>query len=555
MVRRLGPCALGWLWLLIAPLALAQQESQLSATVDRPVVHDNESFTYTLRAEGPVRGDPDMDAIQRQFDVLSQNKSSRIQFVNGQTSQVTEWQFQLMPKSAGEFKLPAVSVGTLQSNAVNLRVVPPEKSNGSTADVFMELEAEPETVYVQSQVTVKLRLFVAVSTGRATLTQPEVTGGEAIVERLGEDSQYQTTRGGRTYVVRERRFAVFPQQAGPLTIGPAVFEAMVIPDRGFSRVQRFRSRAVKLDVQPAVAPPPAMTGAAWLPAQHVKLSESWSDDGDLPVGIPRTRKIVIEADGLLETQLPDVPIPQQDGVRQYADQPELSRDVTENGLHARRSVSLAIIAQTPGDVTLQGLKLPWWNVTAKRWEVAELPPHVLHVTPSVDAPAQATPPVPAPADTPEKGASPTTAVWPVVSAALALAWLATMTLWWLRSRGPRSPRSGPAGKQTREEASQRRLLRELRAACAAGDADSARRSLLSWAEQRFPATPPRSLGALAALLPESLAQEILDLEVHIYGVTAGSWDGQSLAAQLPTLESAGPAAAAGKEEPLLPLYR
>ena len=390
MVSRVASRVLGCVLLLIAPFALAQQDSQLTASVDRPVVHDNESFTYTLRAEGPVRGDPEMDAIQRQFDVLGQNKSSRIQFVNGQTSQVTEWQFQLMPKSLGEFDLPAVSVGTLQSNAVSVRVIAPERGDGSTADIFIELEAEPATVYVQSQVILKLRLFVAVQTGRATLTQPEVTGGEAIVERLGEDSTYQTTRGSRTYIVRERRFAIFPQQAGPLTIGPAVFEAMVIPDRGFSRVQRFRSSTVKLDVQPAVAPPPSMAGAAWLPAEHVTLSDSWSDDGDdLPVGVPRTRKVIIEADGLLETQLPELSIPQQDGVRQYADQPELSHEVTDRGLRARRSVSLAIIAQNPGDVTLQGLKLPWWNVTAKRWEVAELPPHTLHVTPSVDAPIYA----------------------------------------------------------------------------------------------------------------------------------------------------------------------
>ena len=136
------------------------------------------------------------------------------------------------------------------------------------------------------------------STGRATLTAPETTGVEAIVEKLGEDSQYQTTRGGRDFVVRERRYAVFPQQAGTLTIGPVTFEAMVIPDRGFSRVQRFRSDVLELAVQPAVAPPAALAGAAWLPAQRVTLTEQWSEPGDeLAVGIPRTRTIVVEGAG------------------------------------------------------------------------------------------------------------------------------------------------------------------------------------------------------------------------------------------------------------------
>ncbi len=84
---------------------------------------------------------------------------------------------------------------------------------------------------------------------------------------------------------------------------------MVIPDRGFSRVQRFRSDVLELTVQPAVAPPPALAGAAWLPAQRVTLTEQWSEPGDeLAVGIPRTRTIVVEAVGLLETQLPEVPL-------------------------------------------------------------------------------------------------------------------------------------------------------------------------------------------------------------------------------------------------------
>ena len=84
------------------------------------------------------------------------------------------------------------------------------------------------------------------------------------------------------------------------------------------------------------------------------LTEEWSEPGDeLAVGIPRTRTIVVEGLGLLETQLPDVPLETQPGVRQYADRPELSREITPEGLASRRSVSYAVIAQTPGELTLE----------------------------------------------------------------------------------------------------------------------------------------------------------------------------------------------------------
>jgi hypothetical protein len=537
--------------------AAVAQQATIDASVDRPVIHDNESFTYVIRAEGSVRGDPEIGALRQQFDVLASSSEKRIGIINGRTSEVTTWTYELMPKSAGEFTLPQVRVGTLQTNAVALRVTPPPTASAAPADIFMEIEAQPSTVYVQSQVVVTLRLFVGVNTGRATLTQPEIAGGEAIVEKLGEDTNYSTERAGRAFAVRERRYAIFPQRAGTLGVGPATFEAMVIPDRGFSRVSRFRSSTLELAVQPAVPPPASLQGAVWLPAQRVTLSEHWNDDSaDLTVGIPRTRQVTVEADGLLETQLPELALPQPAGLRQYADQPELSHELTPQGLKSKRSVSMAVIAQTPGAITLPKLTLPWWNVKTQAWEIAELPERTFKISPSAEAPPPATQAESAPAAA--TAAPPQSTLWPLVSVALALGWLATALLWWRavaaragRARGPRARAELAAERRP----SERKLLREIESACAAGDADAARRALLAWAEVRF-ADAPRSLGALASELPEPAAREILALEAQIYGATPGSWDGRALAAALRELDAPlRPAAAAGKDEPLLPLYR
>jgi hypothetical protein len=542
-----------WLALVGVPRAFAQ-EAPVQATVDRAVVRINESFTYVLRAEGAVRGEPDLAPLAAQFDILSTSSSRRIGIANARATEVNEWQFQVMPKAAGDFTIPSVRIGDRQSNSVALRVLAPDPTASAAADIFMELVASPDVVYAQSQVLFTLRLFVGVSTGRATLTAPETTGVEAIVEKLGEDGQYQTTRGGRDFVVRERRYAIFPQQAGTLTIGPVTFEAMVIPDRGFSRVQRFRSDVLELTVQPAVAPPPELAGAAWLPAQRVTLTEQWSEPSDtLAVGVPSTRTIVVEGVGLLETQLPDVLLEAQQGVRQYADRPELAREITSEGLLSRRTVSYAVIAQSPGELTLGGARLPWWNVVEQRWEVAELPPHALSVSPSAEADAPA--PV---ADA--VVASPTAApsersLWPWVSGALALAWLATVAVWW-RGRGrARRPAAAVSASKPDAKPALRKILRDLDAACAVNDADGARRALLAFGETRFTANPPRSLGALAALLPDSVGSEVLALEAQIYGAAAGVWRGDGLRGVLGELERAGLATEPPAADPLLPLYR
>ena len=540
---------LGWVALAAA------QAPALTASVDRPVVRDGEAFTYSVRAEGAVRGDPDDAPLMREFDVLQRSSSSRVQILNGQTAQVTEWQYQLMPKTAGEFTIPSLRVGDRQSNPVAVRVLPPSTGGSPAADIFMELDAQPKTVYVQSQVLFTLRLFIGVSTGRATLTPPEVGGGEAIVERLGEDRQYQTSRSGRNLIVRERRFAVFPQAAGKLTIGPATFEAMVIPDRGFSRVQRFRSGVVEIDVQPAVAPPATLAGAAWLPAQRVTLTEEWSNPStELAVGVPRTRKIVVEGLGLLETQLPEVSVSQQPGIREYADQPELTHEITADGLKSRRAVSLAVIAQQPGEITLAGVEVPWWNVGAQRWEVAELPARTLTIKPSSEA--APTEIAPAPTSTTVPVAAAARSYWPIVSVVLAVAWVATLVLWWW-SRAVHASRSAERREQlaARRPLTLRKILRGLDSACAGGDADAARRLLLAFAEAKFGAAGPRSLGALAAVLPDAVGQEVLALEAKIYAAAPGAWQGEGLKAVLPELEKLGQAGEQAKNEPLFPLYR
>ncbi len=544
--------------------ALAQ-DATLEAEVDRTTVRENESFTYSLRAEGRVRGEPDASLLEQQFDLLSRSSNSRIQIVNGRTEQVVEWIFQLMPREPGEFTVPPLEVGAVTSNAVELEVLPAEAASGEASDIFMEVEAEPRSAYVQSQVLFTLRLYLGVSTGRASLTDPKISGGEAIVERLGEDRQYQTERDGRTFIVRERRYAVFPQQSGELTIGPATFEAMVIPRRGFSRVRRLQSDALEIDVRGAVQPPAEHPGASWLPARELTLADRLSDAGEpFTLGVPRTRTLTVKADGVLETQLPELELEQTSGLRQYPDQPDVDRVTTELGLSVERTETYAVIAQQEGVIELGGVELPWFNVVDERWEVARVEPRELDVLRGLE-PANV-PAAPVEETSDEAGAeteAPETEArdaerddgfWRVVSAVLAAGWLLTLALF-------RARRALRAAVQRRREraapaaTSSRRVLRRARAACRAADAAEAHRLLLEWAALEFPDTRPATLGALASMLPEPLGAEVRELEAHLYGPQPQPWNGARLADALADVDSLRPHSDAGRDGPLSPLYR
>ena len=545
-LRRLAPCLVS----LAAVVAAHAQDASLVASVDRASIQANESFTYVLRAEGRFSGRPDLSALGRDFDMLRSGSSQSIQIVNGQTTQVAEWTVELMPRGEGAFELPPIELGGALSNPVQVEILPAAAAVDSEADIFIEVDLDRDEAYVQSQAIYTQRFFIGIPTGRESFPATAVAGGEAITEKLGNDREYQTVRGGRVYRVRERKFAVFPQATGVLRIGPAEYEATVIPNRGFSRRQVLRSDIVDLTVLTAVAPPASHPNAVWLPSRSLRLEEAWNDGEDVfEQGVPRTREVSIHAEGVLETQLPELALAEGEGLRQYPDQPELSREVTDAGIAARRTERFAVIAQQPGTVEFPPVELPWWNVDSRRWEIARIDAATIPVEPGDEAvPAgPATPPA-----APETVVESAPGWWPWISGALAAGWLLTIAAWAFSRPGTRrSVRPRPAERAV----SARSLLNQALAACRVDDAPRTRDLLLEWAARQFPDDPPLSLGALAGRLADPLAAEIGTLESSLYGPEGPAWRGRKLAELLRATQRVSREGSEDRRDPLMPLYR
>jgi len=532
------------------PLAAVAQQQRLIAEVDRASVRENESFTYTLRAEGQFSGRPDLSALGQDFDLLDTYRSTSLQIINGRSSQLAEWVVVLMPRRSGQFELPAAALDDIRSNAVAVEVLPAPATNSESDDIFMEVALDRTSAYVQAQIIYTLKLYIGVGTGPATLTVPLIEGGEAIVEKLGSDREYRTIRGGNVFNVRERSYAVFPQAPGSLSIGPVVFEAVVPQSRGLSRSFRLSSDVLEVEVKPAVLPPTEYPDAVWLPASILAIDESWSTSGtEFTQGVPQTRTLTVSAEGLLETQLPEVNLTPSAALRQYPDQPELGREVTAQGIIATRTERYAVIAQQVGSIELPAAELPWWNVDQERWEVARIEERAIEVR--ADDTVAPTSSSPIETRTVEVVA-PDPGWWPWATAVLAAGWLATIGGWLFSSR--RGTRRVPAPRMARPP-SIRQMLKQLIAACRVNDADRTRELLLGWAERHFADDPPKSLGVLAGRLAGPLAAEIEGLEAALYGPNAADWRGQRLAELLQQTQSVVRKAAEDSEDPLVPLYR
>jgi len=515
--------------------------AQIHVSVDRNPVSLNESFQITFSAgEDPDDG-PDFSPLQQDFDILSQTKNSKSSWINGKSSTTLQWVLTVMAKQTGSLTIPAVKFGEDSSQAMPLQVTESTDNKDSRidADLFLEVEAAPESPYVQAQVLYSMRLYRRVEITQASLTEPELT--DAVIEKLGDDNNFTTQINGVDYWVTERKYAIFPQKSGQMTIKPLQLTAQVVTSNrpsfsGFfnpqmTQIQRVSSKSVTLEVKPA---PATYSGQHWLAAEQVYLNEEWSGDRQqMKVGEPLTRTLTVLAKGTTVSQLSELNTGKTDDqLKSYPDQPVLQEQKKVDGVIAFREEKIAIIPSKAGSYSLPAIEVPWFNTKTQKMEIAKIPETSL--TAVAAAGAQLTPPtlaVPAATQaqkiqTTSVKPSPQNNLWLWVSVFLGLGWLLTLIYFLSRRRSPGKPVSEDPVVRMRLEDSVKRLKK----ACHDNDAAAAKDALLAYAASQSGAGAANimGLGAIAAQSDARLRDEILRLNQVLYGKEAEHWQGKKL---------------------------
>ena len=508
----------------------------LDARLDRDLVHDDETVRLIVEADTQAAGvEPDLASLRRDFEVLGQSTSTHVSIGNGARNVRTEWTIELAPKRPGRFTIGPIRVGTMTSPAIELEVLPSSAAARSARDVFLEVEVTPRETYVQAQLVYVLRVYRAAEFLEAKLS--DFDPDQAVTYRLGRDSTYSKVIDGRRYRVIERRFAVFPQASGPLTLPGFRLDARIAdPGAASTMGQLFgEGRRVRIETRPvevAVKPRPGADATPWLPATAVTFSAEWPEEPPrLVVGEPVTWTLRLDATGLAGEQLPPIEPPGIEGVRVYPDQPSIATRSSAEAVHGERVQHVALVPGTAGALVIPEMRVQWWDVEADAPRTAVIPARALSVAP---APVSAAAPGPALAEptaaAPQKSARP----WQIASAALALAWLATLGALY-RTRGRRrgaEPRAGTAAGESPPNASAARQA--VLDACNASDPREARRVLLGWAGLAWPGSPPRDLIAVAARVrDERFGEAIMALDRALWSGGGAVWNGRSMAAALP----------------------
>ena len=521
-------CAFAALW-----ICTVAQAASVRAWLDRSQMQLGETVTLNVQVEGDTQArQPDFSALAGNFDMTGTQSSTSVNIVNGKTTSSVLWAVGLLPKHAGTFTIPALSVAGQQTQTLALTVSPPSANAAQPGgDVFVEAQADPPSPYVQQQVLLTVKLYFAVNLVDGNLDDPQVKG--AVLRKLGQDSRYRAQIGNRNYNVVERHYALTPENNGALTIAPILFRGHAMDGNGGGfffnqgRAIGAQSPAISLNVRPR---PAASGNDTWLPARSMSLTATGIDASThAQVGEPLTLTLRLEAQGLGFEQLPKLELPKIDGADIYPDKPVTQNKDDGQWLYGVRERKFAIVPNRSGALTLPPISVAWWDTVHDRAQTAQLPAITLDVQPATANAAPAPPPAvqnaPGAETAQAAGSNVTSApvvtdttelrLWRTVAFVALALWAATLLAWitwaWAQRRNQPTATASTAAPQNPT-----RAQRAFAEACKREDLPAAARALLAWARQTRPELC--NLGELRqAVSASDQAEAIADLERACYG--------------------------------------
>ena len=446
MVMRLICCLL-----LISAMPL-WAVTQLQASVDKNPVLAGEFFTLSISADDTIKNEqPDTSALLKDFVVGPTSVSTRTNIVNGSISKQTTWSVKLMTRSAGEYTIPAFSIAGVNSIPITLKVAQRSKDTEQSSDAFIKASLSSESLFVQEAGLYTIKLYLAKELLDGNLTAPSMP--DAQLSQIGKQTENYELIDGKRYLVITREYLVQPQKSGSYTIEAPAFQGRVRQN-----YRQLEISALGESVNVEIKPIPSDYQGSWLPSELVNLDEQWQPTDDtVEVGTPITRTLTLTALGITKEQLPDIELPEIQGIRSYPDEKENNHLVRDGRVISQQTASYALLPQTPGTYTLPEVSVPWYNTKINRISYATLPARTITVIPS--STTTLNPPLPAQSDQGVSADSRTPIstssvyinsypLWLVIISVIGyLLWLITLILWW-RSKSHRELINAPAKKVT-----------------------------------------------------------------------------------------------------------
>ena len=384
MKKTLATLSFSMLTLCLSLQELAAQT--IEASVDRDQIARGETLVYTIRIYEQRQGmQLDLTPLTDDFDVLGTRTSSQVRSINGAVESWTDYIITLFPLNEGEIEIPAIEISDTQTTPIIVTVSNEgPRSNQDSDELFLEIEVNKETVYVQEQLLFTIKLYYTIN-GIRNPQFTELEMDDTVIQLIGSPNQYENLIEGVRYGVYEKRYVIFPQRSGPLQIPDILFRGEVTDGSSNFVFRNLNTRRVTafidgITIGVKERPAAALTNDTWLPVTNLSLEEEWNTDiNNLRVGDSIERTITMIADGLDGAVLPPFSPEDISGLNIYSEPADIERNYVDGSIVGSRTETSTLVATESGQIEIPEIQIPWWNVETDTLETAVIPATIIEV--------------------------------------------------------------------------------------------------------------------------------------------------------------------------------
>ncbi|MCU0785892.1 MAG: BatD family protein [Verrucomicrobia bacterium] len=394
-------------------LAVPLHAAKFSASLDRSTITLGESASLSLTFDGASPNDvPALPAIAN-LQINYIGPSSQFSFVNGQTSSSVTHNFQVTPRQAGDFTIPALTVTLggqkMTSLPLKLKVLqpgapPPEAVNAGTQPAFLKLILPKKEVYLGEVIAAELQFYFR--QGVQIAGQPQLTAtpadGFTTLGKIAAGQQRQVQIGNAVYNVLPAAMALKAIKTGPLTVGPVTAAVVVqLPSQNRRRNPFFeqfgfddpfnsgerRQLSIATDTEtvqslplPVENVPPGFNGAVGSYTMNVTAGPT-----NVATGDPVTVRVQISGRGSLDA----LTLPEQSAWKDFkAYPPTVNLELADQlGLQGTKTFEQIVTPQSTDVHELPAFSFSFFDPDARAYQTLAHPAVPLTVRPGGATPA------------------------------------------------------------------------------------------------------------------------------------------------------------------------
>ena len=371
---------------LLFSLAFSATAQDIEVSVDRYELARGETLTYTIRVFEQRQGmQLDLTPLTENFDVLGTRTSSQIRSINGSVESWTDYIVTLFPLTEGDLEIPPLTINNARTDPITVSVVNQgPQSNQSSEELFLEIEVNRDSIYVQEQLLFTVRLFYTIN-GIRNPQFTELEMPDTVIQLIGSPNQYEKLIDGVRYGVYEKRYVIFPQRSGSLEIPDILFRGEVTDGSSNFVFRNLNTRRVTafidgITVDVKQRPAAAANSPVWLPVSGLTLEDSWAPDTEeLQIGDSVVRTITMVAEGLDGAVLPPFGTTDLNGANTYSDPAEIDRTFVSGAIVGTRVETMTIVPTVDGNLEVPEIAIPWWNINTDQLQVTTIPAKTLTI--------------------------------------------------------------------------------------------------------------------------------------------------------------------------------